>query len=170
VSAVDWSAPFSELAPGSAFRSRGRTITEADVAMFAALSGDLHPLHTDREWAASSRFGERVAHGMLLLSYAVGLVPLDPDRVLALRRVRDATFKRPVTLGQTIHVEGEVASLARLDGETGLVGWRWRIVTDAQLLACRAEVDVLWSDARRRRPQAVAEEALEDLPPGVIPC
>ncbi len=43
--------------------SRGRTITEADVVQFAALTGDLHPQHTDAAWAASSRFGERVAHG-----------------------------------------------------------------------------------------------------------
>ena len=45
--------------------SRGRTITEADVVQFAALTGDLHPQHTDAAWAAESRFGERVAHGML---------------------------------------------------------------------------------------------------------
>ena len=51
---------------------RGRTITEADVVPFAALTGDMHPQHTDRHWAADGPFGERIAHGMLVLSYALG--------------------------------------------------------------------------------------------------
>jgi 3-hydroxybutyryl-CoA dehydratase len=86
---------FDGLKPGQRFTTRARTITESDVVAFATLTGDLHPQHVDADWAAASRFGERVAHGMLVLSYAVGLVPLDPDRVVALRRVREAVFKRP---------------------------------------------------------------------------
>ena len=57
---------------------RGRTITEADLVSFAALTGDWHPQHADAEWADAGRFGERVAHGMLVLSYAVGLVRVRP--------------------------------------------------------------------------------------------
>ena len=44
----------------------------------------------DADWAAHSAFGERIAHGMLVLSYAVGLVGFDPERVMALRRISDA--------------------------------------------------------------------------------
>ena len=91
----NWNAPFEELEAGQAFSTRGRTVTEADVVGFAALTGDWHPQHTDAEWAAGSRFGERIAHGLLVLSYAAGLVPLDPERVVALRRVGDAVFKQP---------------------------------------------------------------------------
>ena len=68
---------------------------------FATLSGDMHPQHTDRAWARDSPFGERVAHGMLVLSYAVGLIPFDPDRVAALRGLDGVVFKRPVVLGDT---------------------------------------------------------------------
>ena len=106
---------------GERFATRGRTISEADITGFAALTGDTHPQHTDAEWAAGSRFGERIAHGLLVLSYAAGLMPFDPERVVALRRVGDAVFKQPVKIGDTLHVEGEIASKAELDAAHGLV-------------------------------------------------
>ena len=79
---------------------RGRTVTEADVTAFAGLTGDFHPQHVDAEWAAQSPFGERIAHGLLVLSLAAGMVDFDPEEVIALRRVRDVVFKRPVKLGE----------------------------------------------------------------------
>ena len=48
----------------------------------------MHPQHTDTAWAAGSLFGERIAHGMLVVSFALGLMPFDPDRVIALRGVK----------------------------------------------------------------------------------
>ena len=93
---LNWSCPFEELEAGQAFATRGRTVTEADVVGFAALTGDWHPQHTDAVWAAESAFGERIAHGLFVLSLAGGLVPFDPERVVALRRVGDVVFKRPV--------------------------------------------------------------------------
>ena len=141
---MNLSAPFEQLAVGDAFVSRGRTVTEADVVGFAALTGDWHPQHADAEWAASSAFGERIAHGMLVVSFAVGLVPFDPDRVVALRRVADVTFKRPVRLGDTIHVAGNVAELRELDDATGLVAFAWKVVNQDGRTACRARVEVLW--------------------------
>src|ERR671927_1519986 len=101
-----FSSGFDELTEGARFTTRGRTVSEADVVAFAGLTGDYHPQHTDAEWSAQGPFGERIAHGMLVLSYAAGLVPFDPERVVALRRVGDAVFKAPVRLGDTIHVEG----------------------------------------------------------------
>ena len=139
-----WSAPFDELAVGEEFKSRGRTVTEADVVGFSALTGDWHPQHADAEWAASSAFGERVAHGMLVISFAVGLVPFDPDRVLALRRVADAVFKRPVLFGDTLHVKGRVEELSPLNDDAGLVTWGWSVVNQEDRLVCRARVEVLW--------------------------
>ncbi|HEX5622680.1 MAG TPA: MaoC/PaaZ C-terminal domain-containing protein, partial [Solirubrobacteraceae bacterium] len=90
-----WSAPFEALEVGQEFTTRGRTITEADVVGFASLTGDWHPQHSDAQWASASPFGERIAHGMLVVSLAAGLVPFDPARVIALRQVSQATFKRP---------------------------------------------------------------------------
>ena len=130
----------------ASFRSRGRTITEADVVAFAALTGDWHPQHSDATWAAESAFGERIAHGMLIVSFAVGLVDFDPERVVALRRLRDVVFKRPVRLGDTIHVEGTVAESRVIDDETTLLTWSWRIVNQDDELVCRALVEALWRE------------------------
>ncbi len=155
-----FSTDFDSLRGDERFRSPARTITDGDIVSFAALTRDWHPQHTDAEWAAHSAFGERIAHGMLVLSYAVGLVPLDPDRIVALRRVDGVVFKRPVRIGDTIRVEGSVSRTEELDGRTGLVGCEWRIVNQDARLVARASVDVLW----RRGP--VHEQAAGRLPSG----
>jgi 3-hydroxybutyryl-CoA dehydratase len=123
--------------------SRGRTVTEADVVAFAALTGDFHPQHSDAEWAAQSAFGERIAHGMLVASFAVGLVAFDPEQVVALRRLRDVVFKRPVRLGDTIHVEGSESERRPLDDDTALATWNWRIVNQDGELVCRMTIEAL---------------------------
>lgn len=154
---LDWAAPYDDLRPGQAFASRGRTVTEADVVGFAALTGDWHPQHSDAVWAADSPFGERIAHGMLVISLAVGLVPLDPDRVMALRRLGDVVFKRPVRLGDTLHVTGKVAELSPVNDEAGLVSFGWSIHNQHGQLVCRARVEVLWR--RSAAPPAAAAAA-----------
>jgi 3-hydroxybutyryl-CoA dehydratase len=149
---------FENLEVGERFTTGGRTVTEADVASFASLTGDNHPQHTDAEWARSSRFGERIAHGMLVISYAVGLVPFDPDRVVAMRRIGDVTFKAPVKIGDTIRVEGRVEELRELDSGHGLVTFRWRVVNQRDRQVARAVVEAIW---RREADAASAEESDE---------
>ena len=139
-----WTDPFDDLAVGAVFSTPARRITQDDVDAFAALTGDRHPQHVDAEWAAASPFGGRIAHGLLVVSMAAGLVPFDPDRVMALRRVGDVIFKRPVRPGDEIRVEGRVDALRPVDDGAGLVTLAWRIVDQAGRLVCRATVDVLW--------------------------
>ncbi len=139
-----FSRSFDELSEGDSFTTRGRTVTEADVVSFSALTGDWHPQHADAEWAASSQFGERVAHGMLVLSYAVGLVAFDPDRVVALRKIEDAVFKRPTRFGDTIHVEGKIESLKALDDEIGLATTSWKIVNQDDEVVALLSIQALW--------------------------
>ncbi len=160
---LDWAAAYDDLRPGQAFVSRGRTITEADVVGFAALTGDWHPQHSDAVWAADSAFGERIAHGMLVISFAVGLVPLDPRRLVALRRLGDVVFKRPVRLGDTLRVSGRIAALSPGSDEAGLVTLGWSIHNQDSQLVCRARVEALWSrdraagaDDETAHPSAVA--------------
>ncbi|HWT91644.1 MAG TPA: MaoC/PaaZ C-terminal domain-containing protein [Solirubrobacteraceae bacterium] len=153
------SEPFERLRTGASFTSHGRTVTESDVHAFATQTGDLHPQHVDADWAASSAFGERIAHGMLVLSYAVGLVGFDPERVMALRRISDAVFKRPVKLGDTIHVEGAVAELTEVSDEAGLATIVFRIVNQDGRLVCRAKVEALW---KRDAPLAPSRFATAD--------
>ena len=135
---------FDALEVGERFETPGRTIGEADILGFAELTGDTHPQHTDAEWAAQSRFGERIAHGLLVLSCAAGLVEFDPDRVVALRKVGDAVFKAPVGIGDTVHVEGEVVRTRELDEEHGLVECRWKVVNQRGKTVLRVSVEVVW--------------------------
>ena len=159
-----FSKDFDALSEGEHFVTRGRTIGEADITSFATLSGDTHPQHTDAEWAASSRFGERIAHGLLVLSYAAGLMPFDPERIVALRRVGDAVFKQPVRIGDTIHVEGEIAAKSEIDPGHGLVSTRWRVMNQRGKLVARASVDLVW----RRDTMPLVEESRADTQPVLI--
>ncbi len=112
---------FEEFAPGQQIVTAGRTITETDIINFAGLSGDYNRIHTDAVYAAEWLFGERVAHGLLILAIAVGLAVqtgMVEDTVLAFREL-DWKFSRPVMIGDTIHVVLEVTetkALPRLGG------------------------------------------------------
>jgi acyl dehydratase len=143
---------FDALEVGERFRTESRTVDEADIASFATLTGDTHPQHVDAEWATDSRFGERIAHGLLVLSYASGLMPFDPERVVALRRIGDAVFKQPVFIGDTVHVEGEVVQTRPIDDENGLVACRWKVLNQHGKLVLRASVELVWRRAAVREP------------------
>jgi acyl dehydratase len=151
----------AELSPGATIRSPGRTITEADLVSFAALTGDWHPQHADAEWAAQSRFGERIAHGMLVLSYSIGLVGFNPERVVALRGFDSVTFKRPVAIGETIRVEAEVADATPLDDGHELLTLRWRVLASDRL-AIRAKVQIVGRSGAKPSSNGVAEEFYAD--------
>ena len=159
-----FSKDFDVLAVGERFATLGRTIGEADISAFATLTGDRHPQHTDAEWAAGSRFGERIAHGLLVLSYAAGLMPFDPERIVALRRVSDAVFKQPVKIGDTLHVEGEIVGKTELDSSHGLVETRWRVLNQRGKLVMKADVELLW----RRDTMPLVEEPRADTEPVLI--
>jgi acyl dehydratase len=96
---------YSEIVIGLHWVSRARTITEADVVNFSGLSGDWYPLHTDREYAAGTVFGQRIAHGMLILSVTTGLLNIKPGSVEAFYGMDEVRFMKPVFFGDTIHVE-----------------------------------------------------------------
>ena len=142
--AVLFNCGFKELSIGDRFSTPGRTVDEDDILGFAELTGDSHPQHVDAAWAAGSRFGEQIAHGLLVLSFAVGLLPLDPDRVVALRRVTDAVFKQPVKIGDTVSIEGKITALTRVDDVHGLVETTLRILNQDERLVARLRAELVW--------------------------
>ena len=99
---------FEDFKVGDVETTRARTITETDIVNFAALSGDWYPLHTDIEYAKKGPFGERIAHGMLVLSVATGLMPLYEMAIVAFYGMDKVRFTAPTMIGDTIHVELEV--------------------------------------------------------------
>ena len=104
---------YEDYAVGDEFITPARTVTEADVTMFAALSGDYNRLHTDAEYAAQGPFGERIAHGLLGLAIVLGLAyrtEIDPDGAVAFLGL-SWKFSGPIKLGDTIHAIIKVASM-----------------------------------------------------------
>ncbi|MDP1421963.1 MaoC/PaaZ C-terminal domain-containing protein [Peribacillus simplex] len=102
---------FHQYEIGETWVSKGRTITEADLVMFSAFSGDWFPLHTDKEYAANTQFKQRIAHGMLILSAATGLFQFEPGIVVAFYGLEKVRFTNPTFIGDTIHVELKVIDL-----------------------------------------------------------
>jgi acyl dehydratase len=137
-------ADFDALNIGESYEAPGRRITASDVSVFAGLTGDHHPIHVDPVWAATGPFGKPIAHGLLILSCAVGSLPLQPDRVIALRRIRDVVFKRPLTVGDSILVGCKVVGVKPIDDDAGLVECEWRIADQNSKLLARAVVEILW--------------------------
>lgn len=98
---------FEDFEIGAEMVTRGRTITESDLVQFAGLTGDYNPMHTDAEYARTSFMGQRVAHGMLTLSYAIGQayqLGILERTVLGFRGL-EMKFSVPVYIGDTIHAE-----------------------------------------------------------------
>ncbi len=104
---------FEDFTTGTAFTSPSRTVTETDVVMFAALSGDMNEIHTSEVWAHKhGAFGRRVAHGLLCLGIGHALMlrlGILEGTAVALLGFSDWRFTAPVFFGDTLHVEFQVA-------------------------------------------------------------
>src|SRR5512138_1997056 len=122
---------FEEFTRGDIVVSAGRTITEADIVNFAGLAGDYTQIHTNAEFAQQSIFGKRVAHGILLMAIASGLLAqlgFIEGTVLAFRELT-WKFSLPAFIGDTIHVEAAVTGLKpmkRLGG--GAVTFKLQVI------------------------------------------
>ena len=118
---------FEEFETGQSIITAARTITESDVVSFAGLTGDFNQIHTDAEFSQNSPFGQRVAHGLLVLSISMGLVVqtgVMEGTVLAFREIQEWKFSKPVFLGDTLHVElivVEIKEIPRLSGGSVLI-------------------------------------------------
>ena len=115
---------FADIEEGDTAVTQGRTITGADVTNFAGVSGDFNHLHTDAERMSESMFGERIAHGMLVVSAATGLLwqarsPEEREAVVAFYGIDDLRFRQPTYVGDTVRVETEVLETRRKEEGMG---------------------------------------------------
>ena len=107
---------FEEFEVGYEIVSAGRTITEADIVSFAALTGDWTQIYVNAEYAKETMFGQRVAHGLLGLSIAAGLgaqLGFIEETVLAFRSL-EWKFSAPIFIGDTIHLKATVKETKEL--------------------------------------------------------
>jgi acyl dehydratase len=119
---------FEDVALGEQTVSRGRTVTESDIVNFAMFSGDWNPVHTDETFALGGPFGRRIAHGMLGVSVATGLLRLDAPFAAAFYGIDRLRFVAPVYMGDTIRVETEIIAKDDRNEESGLISSRVQIV------------------------------------------
>ena len=101
---------FEDLTVGMS-TSYGKTVTEADILLYAGVSGDTNPLHLNREFAADTPFGECIAHGMLsagFISTIFGTKLPGPGCVYLSQNLR---FKAPVKVGDTVIARAEITEL-----------------------------------------------------------
>ncbi|MFM2149678.1 MAG: hypothetical protein RLZZ187_1984 [Pseudomonadota bacterium] len=101
---------FEDLSVGQK-ASFGKTITEADIVLFAAVTGDTNPMHLNAEYAKDSIFGERIAHGMLaagLITKVMGTQLPGPGTIYLSQSLR---FRKPVRIGDTVTATVEITAL-----------------------------------------------------------
>jgi len=146
---------------GKQFRTHSRTVTEADVVNFAGLSGDHNALHTDEEYAKTTPYETRIAHGMLGAAISSGLanrLGIFEGTVLALLH-QTLDYRRPLLIGDTVHMEMVVTAIEKARNgrrgvvtfETNLVNQKGKVVIAGQwnlLIRSRASSD---AGSRERR-------------------
>ena len=143
---------FDETQVGDKVTSRGRTITESDIVLFAAITGDWNELHTNAEYAKQSRFGERIAHGPLMVVIAGGMCfgsEILPDVAIAFYGWDRVRITAPTKIGDTVWVESEITEKKERDAASGLLTLRQTarnqrgetvLVMESKLLVKRREM------------------------------
>lgn len=134
---------FEELIVGEEFRSPTRTIAEYDLYVFAGLTGDLTDFHISTEAAKQSVFGQRAAHGMLLISIANGLynrIGITDETGMALAGV-EWRFLAPGFIGDTVHLVASVREKREVSKmDRGLVFWDARLVKQDGTTMCQGQM------------------------------
>jgi acyl dehydratase len=100
---------FEEYELGAERRTLGRTITETDIVLHAGQTGDFYPHHMDVEWCKTQEFGQRVAHGTLIFSVAVGMTANAVNPVAFSYGYDRLRFIKPVFIGDTISARVMIA-------------------------------------------------------------
>jgi acyl dehydratase len=136
---------YEDIEVGELYESPGRTVTETDIVLFAGLSGDYNVLHTDAEFMKTSIFGERIAHGLLVLAIQAGLFSRSTKAYATLGSVGLRwKFKAPVKIGDTVRLRTRV--LAKRDDEKpdrGLVALERTVVNQRDEVVQEGETDLL---------------------------
>lgn len=88
----------------------GRTITETDIVLHAGHTGDFFPHHMDAEWCKTQSFGQRIAHGTLVFSIAIGSTASEINPHAFSKGYDRLRFVKPVYIGDTIHTEVTVSA------------------------------------------------------------
>ena len=143
---------FEDLQSGDEIATPARTVTETDVVQFAQLTGDWNPIHTDAEFAHASPFGERLAHGLLGMAFAVGLLDRTgafSGSAIANLGVEEWTFRLPIRIGDTLRLVVTITDVRLAsDGARGIVGRRFALYNQRDELVQEGRIPIMV----KRRP------------------
>lgn len=139
-----------ELAPGVRLRSRGRTITETDIVNWCSMTGDWQVVHTDAVHAQTTRFGQRIAPGLMVLAFAAGLgIPAASTTIIANYGTDKLRFVAPTFIGDTLHLEAEVLEITpRRPRVDAVVRCAWNMVNQNGKPVMLSDLLILMAYAR----------------------
>ncbi|MBI5969495.1 MAG: dehydratase [Deltaproteobacteria bacterium] len=126
---------FDDFVEGEEYVTPSRTLTETDVVMFAAMSGDYNELHTSETFGKGTQFGRRIGHGLLGLAVAHGLffrLGLVEGTAIAFLGIESWKFAAPFFLGDTIHVKVKVSEkkASQSKPDRGVVKFLFEVVKE----------------------------------------
>ena len=138
---------FEDFNEGQTFVSGGRTITETDLTMFSMISGDWNPIHADVEFAKSTRFGQRVVHGVLGMAVSTGMMHemgIFHESVIAMLGYRNWNFLGPLLVNDTIHLKLTILSTELgKSGNSGKIARRFQLINQRDEVVQDGQSDVL---------------------------
>jgi acyl dehydratase len=102
---------FEEYIVGSTRESYARTVTEADIVVHAGQTGDFYPHHRDAEFARTQPFGQRIAHGTLILSIGIGMLAGEVNEHAMSYGYDRVRFIRPVFIGDTVRARARIMAV-----------------------------------------------------------
>lgn len=130
--------PYGEIEIGETY-SVTKVITEADIANFAGIIGDFNPVHVNPEYAKTTMFGQRIAHGMLTASFISTCIGCGIPGINALYLSQEIKFVKPVYIGDTItacvEVTEKIDAKQRIVLRTTVANQRGELVVDGKALA-----------------------------------
>lgn len=145
---------YEDLSIGQTFTSPARTVTETDLVHFAMLSGDWNPIHTDKEFAQTAYYGQRVVYGVLGIALLTGLMDrmgIFHGSAIAMLGIRNWQFKAPIFVDDTLHFVMEIVS-KRLtsSGDRGIIDRKFSLLNQRGEVVQEGHIDLLICVAKNR--------------------
>jgi 3-hydroxybutyryl-CoA dehydratase len=130
--------------PVGATASHSKTITETDIALFAAISGDFNPMHVNETYAKTTPYGRRIAHGIISVSLIAGLLGMKLPGAGTVHVSQSVDFKKPVFIGDTLTARGEVVEkFKKREGTLKFIRMKTQVFNQDNVLVTDGEALVL---------------------------
>jgi acyl dehydratase len=138
---------YEDFEIGMKFTTPGRTITETDLVLFTGISGDLSELHTNEEYGKTTKYGQRLCHGMLGVSVVTGLMTRSGifERVVAMLGINNWKFLKPLFVGDTVHVRFQITEkrLSNSNPQAGIIGRYYELINQRDEVIQKGEIPAM---------------------------